>query len=101
MPVSRNLLAEFIFRETRLTKSKPWTMSLSKISSLLLLPLLVIMLSGPFIVLLLAVQTEPAVTNAPALTFNEISRVEQLLLKSAPQSPSARSEQNLQLNADE
>ena len=59
------------------------------------------MLSGPFIVLLLAVQTEPAVTNAPALTSNEISRVEQLLLKSAPQSPSARSEQNLQLNADE
>ena len=76
-------------------------MSLSKISSLLLQPLLVIMLSGPFIVLLLAVQTEPAVTNAPALTSNEISRVEQLLLKSAPQSPSARSEQNLQLNADE
>ena len=59
------------------------------------------MLSGPFIVLLLAVQTEPAVTNAPALTSNEISRVEQLLLRSAPQSPSARSEQNLQLNADE
>ena len=59
------------------------------------------MLSGPFIVLLLAVQTEPAVTNAPALTSNEISRIEQLLLKSAPQSPSARSEQNLQLNADE
>ncbi len=76
-------------------------MSLSKISSLLLQPLLVIMLSGPFIVLLLAVQTEPAVTNAPALTSNEISRVEQLLLKSAPQSPSARSEQKLQLNADE
>ena len=59
------------------------------------------MLSGPFIVLLLAVQTEPSVTNAPALTSNEISRVEQLLLKSAPQSPSARSEQKLQLNADE
>ena len=59
------------------------------------------MLSGPFIVLLLAVQTEPAVTNAPALTSNEISRVEQLLLRSAPQSPSTRSEQNLQLNADE
>ena len=76
-------------------------MSLSKISSLLLLPLLVIILSGPFIILLLAVQTEPAVTNPPALTSNEISRVEQLLLKSAPQSPSARSEQNLQLNADE
>ena len=51
--------------------------------------------------MLLAVQTEPAVTNPPALTSNEISRVEQLLLKSAPQSPSARSEQNLQLNADE
>ncbi|MCH2347444.1 MAG: hypothetical protein MK299_08660, partial [Pseudomonadales bacterium] len=49
----------------------------------------------------LAVQTEPAVTNAPPLTSNEISRVEQLLLKNAPQSPSARSEQNLQLNADE
>ena len=76
-------------------------MSLSKISSLLLLPLLVIILSGPFIILLLAVQTEPAVTNPPALTSNEISRVEQLLLKSAPRSPSARSEQNLQLNADE
>ena len=40
-------------------------------------------------------------TNPPALTSNEISRVEQLLLKSAPQSPSARSEQKLQLNADE
>lgn len=76
-------------------------MSLSKKSSLLLLPLLAILLSGPFIVLLLAVQTEPAVTNASALTSNEISRVEQLLLKNAPQSPSTRSEQNLQLNADE
>ena len=76
-------------------------MSLSKISSLLLLSLLVILLCGPFIVFLLAVQTEPAVTNAPPLTSNEISRVEQLLLKNAPQSPSARSEQNLQLNADE
>ena len=76
-------------------------MSSSKISSLLLLSLLVILLSGPFIVFLLAVQTEPAVTNAPPLTSNEISRVEQLLLKNAPQSPSARSEQNLQLNADE
>ena len=76
-------------------------MSSSKISSLLLLSLLVILLCGPFIVFLLAVQTEPAVTNAPPLTSNEISRVEQLLLKSAPQSPSARSEQNLQLNADE
>ena len=76
-------------------------MSSSKISSLLLLSLLVILLCGPFIVFLLAVQTEPAVTNAPPLTSNEISRVEQLLLRSAPQSPSARSEQNLQLNADE
>ena len=76
-------------------------MSSSKISSLLLLSLLVILLCGPFIVFLLAVQTEPAVTNAPPLTSNEISRVEQLLLKNAPQSPSARSEQNLQLNADE
>ena len=76
-------------------------MSSSKISSLLLLSLLVILLSGPFIIFLLAVQTEPAVTNAPPLTSNEISRVEQLLLKNAPQSPSARSEQNLQLNADE
>ncbi len=76
-------------------------MSLSKISSLLLLSLLVILLSGTFILLLFAVQTEPAVTNAPTLTSNEISRVEQLLLKNAPQSPSARSEQNLQLNADE
>ena len=76
-------------------------MSSSKISSLLLLSLLVILLCGPFIVFLLAVQTEPAVTNAPPLTSREISRVEQLLLKSAPQSLSARNEQNLQLNADE
>ncbi len=76
-------------------------MSLSKISSLLLRSLLVILLSGTFILLLFAVQTEPGVTNPPALTSNEISRVEQLLLKNAPQSPSARSEQNLQLNADE
>ena len=76
-------------------------MSSSKISSLLLLSLLVILLCGPFIVFLLAVQTEPAVTNAPPLASNELSRVEQLLLKNAPQSPSARSEQNLQLNADE
>ncbi|MEC7767275.1 MAG: hypothetical protein VYD92_10140 [Pseudomonadota bacterium] len=76
-------------------------MSLTKVFSLLLHPLLVVVLSSPIIVLLLAIQTEPVIVSAPALTANEISRMEQLLLESAPQSPSIRSQQNLRLDADE
>ncbi|MED6333101.1 MAG: hypothetical protein VX605_06090, partial [Pseudomonadota bacterium] len=76
-------------------------MSLTKVFSLLLHPLLVVVLSSPIIVLLLAIQTEPVIVSAPALTADEISRMEQLLLESAPQSPSIRSQQNLRLNADE
>ena len=76
-------------------------MSLTKVFSLLLHPLLVVVLSSPIVVLLLAIRTEPVIVSAPALTADEISRMEQLLLESAPQSPSIRSQQNLRLDADE
>lgn len=75
--------------------------TLARLFKLLLRPLLVLFLSAPFIVLLLSVQTGPTVTTIQPLSSVEISRIEQLLLASAPQSPANASMQELQLNEDE
>ncbi len=74
---------------------------LSNLSRLLLLPLLVLLLIAPVIVLLLSVQTGASVGSQPALSANELSRIEQLLLETAPQSPSSASLQRMRLDAEE
>ena len=63
--------------------------------------LLVFILSAPAIVLLLSVQTVPSVPASESLNAEEISQIEQLLLKTAPRSPGIASLQNLQLSAEE
>ncbi|MDD9894964.1 MAG: hypothetical protein OXU24_04150, partial [Gammaproteobacteria bacterium] len=49
----------------------------------------------------LAVQTGPIVSSADPLTGDEITRIEQLLLESAPSTPGVTSQQSLQLDVDE
>ncbi|MDD9960304.1 MAG: hypothetical protein OXU66_15405 [Gammaproteobacteria bacterium] len=68
---------------------------------LLLRPLIVLVVSAPIIILLLAVQTGPIVSSADPLTGDEITRIEQLLLESAPSTPGVTSQQSLQLDVDE
>jgi hypothetical protein len=63
--------------------------------------LLVFLLSAPIIVLLLSVQIVPSVPAGEVLNPEEISRIEQLLLKTAPRSPGIASLQNIQLSAEE
>ena len=63
--------------------------------------LLVFILSAPAIVLLLSVQTVPSVPASESLNAEEISQIEQLLLKTAPRSLGIASLQNLQLSAEE
>ena len=67
----------------------------------LLRSLLVFLLSAPIIVLLLSVQIVPSVPAGEVLNPEEISRIEQLLLKTAPRSPGIASLQNIQLSAEE
>ncbi len=58
---------------------------------------LVVLISTPFIVLLLAVQTRPAVENIGPLSAGELTKIEQLLLDSAPASTATTSRQQLSL----
>ena len=76
-------------------------MFLSRLLRLLLRPILVLILSAPVILLLLSVQTGATVTTVQPLSGEEISRIQQLLLNSAPESPASAGVQQLQLNADE
>ncbi len=64
-------------------------------------PLLGLVLSLPVILLLIAIQGAPSVPAGTALTPEELSGVEQLLLEKAPQSPSTPGPQSLQLDRDE
>ncbi|MDD9889914.1 MAG: hypothetical protein OXU30_06180 [Gammaproteobacteria bacterium] len=76
-------------------------MPVPKMMRLLLRPLIVLVVSAPIIILLLAVQTGPIVSSADPLTGDEITRIEQLLLESAPSTPGVTSQQSLQLDVDE
>ena len=64
-------------------------------------PFIVFLLSAPIVVLLLAVQTGPKVPAGESLSAEEMFRIEQLLLDSAPGSPGTPGLQELQLNIDE
>lgn len=67
----------------------------------LLQSLLALLLSSPIILLVLTLQTTPAVTARPALDSNEIALIEQILLENTPQSPANASQQQLHIDADE
>ena len=76
-------------------------MPISKILRLLLRPLIVLAASTPIIMLLLSIETGPIVNSADSLTAEEITRIEQLLIESAPSSPGTPGRQSIDLNVDE
>lgn len=63
--------------------------------------LLIALVSLPFILLLLSVQAERAVSRSIALTPAELFQIEQLLLDSAPTSTTEASDVNLSLNEEQ
>ena len=73
----------------------------SSLSRVVLRAFLALLLSTPIILLLLSLQTTPAIPTQPQLTREELSRIEQLLLENTPQSPTNASTQLLHLNGDE
>lgn len=76
-------------------------MPIPRILRLLLRPLIVLAASAPIVVLLLSIQTGPIVSSAGSLTAEEITRIEQLLIESAPSSPALPGRQSIVLNVDE
>jgi hypothetical protein len=76
-------------------------MPLSRIINLLLRSLLALLISSPFIFLLLALQSERLVPVNAVLSAAELNEVEQLLLESAPESTLAPSRRQLQLSSRE
>ncbi len=69
--------------------------------SLLLRTLVVLLLSAPVIVLLLAIETSPRLVTEQQLTSEELNRIETLLLESTPQTPANAGVQELHLNSQE
>ncbi len=76
-------------------------MPISRILRLLLRPLIVLAASTPITMLLLSIETGPIVNSADSLTAEEITRIEQLLIESAPSSPGTPGRQSIDLNVDE
>lgn len=76
-------------------------MPLSRIIKLLLSSLLALLISTPFIFLLLALQSERLVPVNAALSAAELNEVEQFLLESAPESTLSPSRRELQLSSGE
>ena len=76
-------------------------MPISRALRLLLRPLIVLAASTPIIMLLLSIETGPIVNSADSLTAEEITRIEQLLIESAPSSPGTPGRQSIDLNVDE
>jgi len=62
---------------------------------------LVLLLSTPVILLLMALETSPKVSPASALSPSEIAQVESLLLDTAPETPGLESEHELRFNQQE
>ena len=76
-------------------------MPISRTLRLLLRPLIVLAASTPITMLLLSIETGPIVNSADSLTTEEITRIEQLLIESAPSSPGTPGRQSIDLNVDE
>ena len=76
-------------------------MPISRILRLLLRPFIVLAASAPIIMLLLSIETGPTVSSADSLTAEEMTRIEQLLIESAPSSPGIPGSQSMDLSVDE
>lgn len=76
-------------------------MRINKLVSSLLHSLVILLVSIPVIVLLLALQGSPAVPGSDALTSGEMARVEQLLVDATPQSPGDPGRHQIAINADD
>lgn len=72
-----------------------------KLTIILLRTLVVLFLSAPVIVLLLAIQGSASLVVEQHFSDEELSKIETLLLESTPKSPSYASRHELQLNAQE
>ncbi|MCG8413834.1 MAG: hypothetical protein MI746_06390 [Pseudomonadales bacterium] len=76
-------------------------MPVSKIVSNLLRLLLVVLVSAPFMLLLLAIQSQPTVEESTPLSAAELTEIEELILESAPTSTARASQQQVTLNRNE
>ncbi|NKB34122.1 MAG: hypothetical protein GKR91_13600 [Pseudomonadales bacterium] len=76
-------------------------MPITKILRPLLRPFLVLVASAPIVILLLSIQTSADVSSADSLSAEEMARIEQLLIESAPSSPGTPGSQSMNLNVDE
>ena len=72
-----------------------------KFTLILLRTIVVLLLSTPIIVLLLAIETSPRHVAKQYFSGEELSRIETLLLESTPRSPSYASRHELQLTSEE
>jgi hypothetical protein len=76
-------------------------MQTTRLLRLALKPLLVLLVSIPFIVLVLALETAPAFEPQPYLSASELGEIEQIVLESAPESMFRVSQQQVRLDADQ
>lgn len=76
-------------------------MQTTRLIRLTLKSLLVLLVSMPFIVLVLALETTPEFESQPNLSASELNQIEQILLESAPASRFRVSQQQVRLDADQ
>lgn len=76
-------------------------MPTTRLLRLALRPLLVLLVSIPFIVLVLALETAPEFEPQPNLSASDLNKIEQILLESAPESRFRVSQQQVRLDADQ
>ena len=66
-----------------------------------LMPPLVLVISLPVVLLLLALDSEPSLAPMPALSPSEFSQLEEILLENAPPSTSRASQKSITLDTEE
>ena len=66
-----------------------------------LMPPLVLLISLPVVLLLLAIDSEPSLTPMPALSPSEFSQLEEILLENAPASTYRASQKLITLDTEE
>ena len=66
-----------------------------------LMSLLVLLISLPVVLLLLALDSEPSLAPLPALSSSEFSQLEDILLENAPPSTSRASQKSITLDTEE
>ena len=73
-------------------------MQITRLLRLTLKPLMVFLVSIPFIVLVMALETAPEFEPQPYLSASELGEIERILLESAPESMSRVSQQQVRLD---